>query len=55
MKGIYRSNSMRPLNCDIPDPYDADLDEKTRKRCPDCKQFHLRPGYCQARDAKVGR
>jgi hypothetical protein len=40
----------RPLNVQRPDPYDADAEEKLRKRCPDCKRFHLRPGYCQARD-----
>lgn len=41
---------MRPLNVDLPDPYDADRDEKHRKRCPNCNQFHLRAGYCQALD-----
>lgn len=40
---------MRPLNCD-PGPHDADAPEKIRTRCPDCNQFHLRPGYCQAKD-----
>ena len=32
----------RPLNCD------HDLTEKDR--CPQCNQYHLRPGYCQALD-----
>jgi hypothetical protein len=32
----------RPANCQ------TDLTES--KRCPHCKQFHLRPGYCQALD-----
>lgn len=39
----------RPLNCD-PSAHDADANEKIRKRCPNCNQFHLRPGYCQALD-----
>lgn len=49
------SSRALPLNVPLPDPYDAELDEKARKRCPECRQFHLRAGYCQARDAKVGR
>jgi hypothetical protein len=32
----------RPMNCD------AKLKEE--HLCPDCKQAHLRPGYCQALD-----
>jgi hypothetical protein len=50
MTGIYKTGSARPLNRSLPDPHNAELDEKFRKPCPDCKQFHLRPGYCQARD-----
>lgn len=32
----------RPLNCDIK--------LKEDERCPNCKQVHLRAGYCQALD-----
>ena len=32
----------RPLNCA------PEIGDKVR--CPRCKQFHLRPGYCQALD-----
>ncbi len=39
----------RPANCDA-SIHDADAAEKVRKLCPNCNQFHLRPGYCQALD-----
>lgn len=28
-------------------------DEKLDVKCPECGQFHLRPGYCQARNLAV--
>jgi hypothetical protein len=40
---------VRPQNCE-PSVHDADAAEKARKPCPNCNQFHLRPGYCQALD-----
>ena len=44
-----RSVYAAPSNCE-PCVCDADASEKIRKRCPNCNQFHLRPGYCQALD-----
>ena len=38
--GRMRGFQIRPLNCD----------KGTKERCPNCNQFHLRPGYCQALD-----
>jgi hypothetical protein len=34
---------VRPLNCGAGET-------ESGRRCPRCKQFHLRPGYCQALD-----
>lgn len=38
-----------PLNCE-PGIHDAVANDKVRENCPNCNQFHLRPGYCQALD-----
>jgi hypothetical protein len=35
--------NVRPLNC-------GTGETEGGRRCPRCKQFHLRPGYCQALD-----
>jgi hypothetical protein len=39
MRSCWRT---RPCNCDA--------DVGTNDRCPQCHQYHLRPGYCQALD-----
>ncbi len=46
--GLREVVVQRPINCSLPDPSGADA--SNRVRCPNCKQFHLRPGYCQALD-----
>lgn len=40
-----RATRFAPLNC----PEDQWISE----RCPECNQFHLRPGYCQARSPEI--
>ena len=46
---FYQTRGARPKNCEV-GVHDADAPDKVRTRCPDCRQFHLRPGYCQAHD-----
>ena len=45
---MHTVQKRRLTNRPMPDPHRADWEKRTK--CPECGQFHLRAGYCQALD-----